>query len=392
MEFKLLSKDVTEDYCRKICMPEGATQILADMAEKINEDKKLFYVYNKFYEDYIESGYWTTVWEALKIDPYVEETFGKHASMFYLHAALERLPLTEERYLKLGIGNEIFVDTMRDIGVWVQNAYNLVGYYSIRNFSWIWRHLEVKLFRLGRLQYMAQPFNGGVKGFYNDCESKLLLLADIGMELRSNGDMQGVCGKEKTVDGFVTKYEETGEFYIAHPITPYGKGIKETVKLKKSEWQKVLDAGDYLLDIHIPRDGDFSLETLKASYRQAREFYNKYFPGLHIKGMSCHTWLFTPQLQEMLSKNSKIVDFQRQFYLYPTSGSVSFLWQFVFNDLTERKDAKGDTYLRSQVLRFVDEDKEIFDMRGVFLDVAGDFGSDSCMDKYDKREYLFITE
>lgn len=386
MEFKPLSKDMTEAYCKKVSMPVGATKILADMTEKINHDKKLFDVYNKFYEDYINSGFWTTVWEPLKIHPYVEETFGKHASLFYLHAALERLPLTEQKYSELSISSEIFADTLRDIGVWVQNAYDLVGYYSIRNFSWIWRHLEARLFRLGRLQYMVQPFGGVVKGFYNAYESKLLLLANNGMELRANGDMQGVCGKEKTADGFVTKYEESEEFYIGNPITPYGKGIREEVKLKKSEWQKVLAEGDYLLDIHIPRDGDFSLEEIKASYVQAREFYNKYFPELNIKGMACHTWLFTPQLQDMLPKNSKIVEFQRQFYLYPTSGSVSFLWNFVFNELTEQKDAKGDTYLRSQVLNFLNEGKEIFDMCGVFLDVIGSFGSISCMDKYDREE------
>jgi hypothetical protein len=387
MEFKLLSKGITEAYCKKVSMPVGATRILADMAEKIYDDKELFGVYNKFYEEYINSGYWTTVWEPLKIHPYVEETFGEHSSLFYLHAALERIPLTEQRYSELGISNEIFVDTLRDIGGWVQNAYNLVGYYSIRNFSWIWRHLEARMFRLGRLQYIVNPFKGEVKGFYNAFENKLLLLADNGMELRANGDMQGVCGKAKTDDGFVTKYEETAEFYIGNPITPYGKGKKEAVKLKKSEWQKVLEEGDYLLEIHIPRDGDFNLETIKASYVQAREFYNRYFPELDTKGMACHTWLFTPQLQDMIPESSKIVQFQRQFYLYPTSGSVNFLWKFVFNELTEQKDAKGDTYLRSQVLNFINEDKEIFDMRGVFLDVIGSFGSSSCMDKYDKEEF-----
>jgi hypothetical protein len=258
-----------------------------------------------------------------------------------------------------------------------------VGYYCIRNFSWIWRHLEARLFRIGRMQYLARPFSEEVKAFYNAEENRLLLLADNGMELRANGDMQGVCGKEKTADGFVTKYEETEEFYIGNAVTPYGKGIKEEIKLKKSDWQKVLDEGDTVLEIHIPRDGDFGLDTVSASYAQAREFFNKYFPELDIKGMACQTWLFTPQLQEMLPQSSKIVQFQRQFYLYPTAGSVNSLWHFVFNELTEKKDAKGDTYLRSQVLKFLDEDREIFAMRGVFLDVAGSFGDTSYMDHQD---------
>jgi hypothetical protein len=391
MEFMLLSKEVTQDYCRKIRMPEGATRILLEITERINRDEKLYEIYKEFYVNYIDSGYWTTVWEPLNIHPYVEETFGNHASLFYLHAALERLPRTEQKYSEWGIGEDIFVETLRDIGVWVQNAYNLVGYYAIRNFSWIWRHLEAKLFRLGRMQYLAQPYKGDVKGFYNPQKDIVLFLCNTGLELRANGDKQGVCKKEKTTDGFVTEYQETDEYYVGNPVTPYGKGLKTQVKLKKEEWQKVLDQEDCLLDLHIPRDGEFDMKTITDSYLQAKEFFAKHFPELAVKGMVCHTWLFTPQLQEMLPQTSKIVKFQRQFYLYPTDGSVSFLWNFVFDELTQEKDAKPDNFLRSQVLNYLKDGKEIFDMNGVFLDVGGNLGDVSYMDQYDEGEYSFIN-
>jgi hypothetical protein len=390
MEFKLLSEELTLYYCKKILMPQGAAEILVDMSAKIRNDNKLYSIYEDFYTKYIDSGYWTTVWEPLNIHPYVEEVFGNHASLFYLHSALERLPLTEKRYSELGIDEEIFVKTLSDISVWVQNAYNLVGYYCIRNFSWIWRHLEARLFRLGRLQYLAKPFGNDIKGFYNSKDNIFLLLCSSGIELRANGDMQGVCGKEKTEDGFITQYNETEEFYIGNPITPYGKGLRETIMLKKSEWQKVLDKDTCMLEIHIPRDGNFEPETIKESYKQAREFYRRHFPELDINGMMCHTWLFTPQLQEMLPHTSNIVKFQRQFYFYPTKGSVGFLWNFVFNEFTEVKDAKPDTYLRSRVLDFVKEGREIFDMSGVFLDIGGEYGQVSYMDKFDLGKYTFL--
>jgi hypothetical protein len=390
MDFKLLSENLTGYYCKKISMSQGATEVLVDIAAKIKNDKKLYEIYEDFYTKYIGSGYWTTVWEPLKIHPYVEEVFGNNSSLFYLHAALERLPHTEKRYSELGIDEEIFIKTLSDISVWVQNAYNLVGHYCIRNFSWIWRHLEARLFRIGRLQFLAKPFNNDIKGFYNLKDNILLLLCGSRMELRANGDMQGICGEEKTMDGFLTEYNETEEFYIGNPITPYGKGLKNQIKLKKSEWQKVLDKDTCMLEIHIPRDGSFDADTIKDSYKQAKEFYKRHFPELDIKGMMCHTWLFTPQLQEMLSQKSNIVKFQRQFYLYPTKGSVGFLWNFVFNELTEVKDAKPDTYLRSKVLDFINEDREIFDMSGVFLDINGEYGQTSYMDKYDLGKYTFL--
>jgi len=375
MELLLLSKDLTRLYCRKILMPEGAIEILVNMINKINNDQKLFDIYMDFYRNHIVSGYWTTVWEPLTIHSYVEEVFGNEASLFYLHAALQRLPLAEQKYSERGLSEQLFVETLRDIGVWVQNAYHLVGYYAIRNFSWIWRHLEARLFRLGRMQFMETKFSGIVKGFYNAKEDTFMLLCGEGMELRANGDMQGVCNKEKTTDGFVTEYEETNDYFIGNPITPMGKGLNQQVKLKRDEWEKVLDKDDTLLEIHIPRDTAFDMESIRDSYLQAKEFYATYFPEVKYKGMVCHTWLFTPQLREMLPPSSNIVKFQQQFYLYPTAGSVSFLWKFVFNDLTEIKDAKPDTSLRKQVLNYLQEDKEIFDMKGIFLDICGDFGT-----------------
>ncbi|MDR6550120.1 acyltransferase domain-containing protein [Paenibacillus qinlingensis] len=375
MEFQLLSKDVTQHYCRKILMPEGATEILMAITDQINHDSKLMDIYMDFYKNNIESGYWTTVWEPLAIHAYVEEVLGQEASLFYLHAALQRLPLAEQKYAERRLNEELFVETLRDIGVWVQNAYNLVGYYAIRNFSWIWRHLEARMFRVGGMQFIATKFSGVVKGFYNEKEERFMLLSSKGMELRANGDMQGVCNKEKTTNGFVTEYEETDEYFIGNPITPIGKGLNNPIKLNKNEWTKVLDKDDTMLEIHIPRDTAFDMEKIKDTYIQAKEFYAKYFPEVSYKGMVCHTWLFTPQLREMLPQTSNIVKFQEQFYLYPTAGSVRFLWNFVFNELTEVKDAKPDTSLRRKVLTYLEEEKEIFDMNGVFLDICGEFGT-----------------
>lgn len=375
MELLLLSEELTRQYCRKILMPEGATEILADIANKINQDQKLYDIYTEFYKNYIDSGLWTTTWDSPPMDPYVEEIFGKEASLFYLHAALQRLPLTEQRYAERGLSEQLLVETLSDIGVWVQHAYNLLGHYAIRNFGWIWRHLEARMFRLGGVQFMATEFSGVVKGFYNENKKSCLFLCGEGMELRANGDMQGVCNKEKTTDGFVTEYRETEDYFIGNPITPLGKGLNKQVKLKKKEWTKVLDKGDTVFEIHIPRNTPFDMESIQANYKQAKEFHAAHFPEIESKGMVCHTWLFTPQLREMLPPTSNIVKFQKQFYLYPTAGSVRFLWNFVFNDLTELKDAKPDNSLRKQVLRYLEEGKEIFDMNGIFLDICGDFGT-----------------
>lgn len=385
MIFQLLSNHLTEHYCNKILMPKDATTLLVSIASQILADDQLVALYNDFYLTHIDSDYWTTAWEPLSIHPYVDEKFGKHASLFYLHAALEKLPFAEKRYSELGISEEIFIETLRDISTWVTNAYNLVGYYCIRNIGWIWRHLEAKLFRLGRLQYMPIEFKDNIHSFIHKQTGETLLLCGDGMEIRANGDLQGVCHKEKTLDGFVSSFTETSSHYIGHPITPYGKGLSETLSLSKAEWTHALKKGDYILDIHIPKDGDFSITALQSSYQMAKNFFSCYFPKYNLKGMYCGTWLFTPQLQEILPTSSKIVKFQRLFYLYPHAGSKQFAWNFVFNDLVTPETATPKTYLQKQVLEYVTNERELFDLKGIYLDVSGEFGSYSYMDEYDKH-------
>lgn len=385
MSFKFLSPEQIRYYCERILMPPEATSLLMHITESIHSNPQLFAIYTDFYKHFIQNGYWTTIWEQLSIDPYVESQFGQHASLFYLHATLELLPITEQRYQERGISDAIFVETLRDISTWVQNAYRLVGYYAIRNIHWIWRHLEAKLFRIGRLQYMPIQLNEDLHVFRNIHTGETLILAESGLAIRANGDMQGVCGKPHTSDGFITTFEESSTHYIGYPITPYGKCASSITTLTKIDWQPILQKGDYILEIHIPRDGDFTPDALRASYLSAQKFFTLHFPEYSLKGMYCHTWLFTPQLQDILPASSNIVAFQRNFYLYPHAGSKNFAWNFVFNELQKPEEVTADTYLRQQLLDYVLQDKEIFDLKGLYLNVSGEFTHFSYMDYFDQR-------
>ena len=55
----------------------------------------------------------------------------------------------KERYEKMGIAEEIYLDTMSDIKIWCENADNE----GVKNYGWLKNHLKLELFRLGRLQF-----------------------------------------------------------------------------------------------------------------------------------------------------------------------------------------------------------------------------------------------
>lgn len=60
---------------------------------------------------------------------------------------------TYKRYDELGIEEQVFIDTMKDITIWAENCYKQCGIYGIQQHRWLQNHIDMKLFRLGRLQF-----------------------------------------------------------------------------------------------------------------------------------------------------------------------------------------------------------------------------------------------
>lgn len=60
---------------------------------------------------------------------------------------------TREHYKSLGIPEEVFYDTMKDISIWCENN----GNKGLKNIGWIKHHLKGELFKLGRLQFQIYP-------------------------------------------------------------------------------------------------------------------------------------------------------------------------------------------------------------------------------------------
>jgi len=58
-----------------------------------------------------------------------------------------------QKYKKLGISEEILLDTIRDIVIWTNTYYGIYGVVGLDETGWLRRHLSFKLFKVGRLQY-----------------------------------------------------------------------------------------------------------------------------------------------------------------------------------------------------------------------------------------------
>lgn len=74
-----------------------------------------------------------------------------------------------------------------------------------------------------------------------------------------------------------------------------------------------LKNGDKVLDVHIQQDGPFTDELCGESFKMAEEFYEKYFSDFDYKAFTCHSWLLSPGLAQVLPETSNIIKFGKRF-------------------------------------------------------------------------------
>ncbi len=370
MDIEILQEDRLRTWCEWLQMPEGAVEALAEAARQIRADEKLFQIFAAFHEQTALRGEWHRDWTPLPMNEGVIGQLGEsRASLFYLLGYMAALPYALREYRRLGISREVFLATMYDITIWVNHARDVYGVWCFKEFVWIWHHLSCELFRLGRLQFILSTFEGGVMAFKSRSSGHILLLADPAMPLRADGYAANAGGEETGADErWFATFEATPAGWRGNRVAPQGYTLREEVFLLRSEWEPVLRRGDTILDLHIPRGEKMTIESCRDSFLHAFSFFTEHWPDRPFKGIYCHTWFFTPQLQQILQPDSNIVQFQREFYLYPHPGGPAFLWRFVFGEkYPDPATAPRDTFLRSAVLDWLAEGKELFDLPGVML-------------------------
>lgn len=395
MEIELLTDAGLRAWGARLDLPREAVAALEGVAQAVRANPALLQIFTDFYRQTALEGRWQREYVPLPFDERVSAALGERVSLFYLLAYLAALPTAERAYRRRGIDARIFDATMRDLRTWLCHEHALSGRWIFRQFHWVWRHLNCELFRLGRMQYMPVPFEGGVTAYRHRAGGEICLLAGAEMLLRADGYAYG-AGRTLPADPFYREravehdqpwsavFEERDQGWWGHPVSPYGVVQKEPRLLARADWQPVLQPGDTVLELHIPRGDPLTPQDCRDSLAQAFAFFAHHFPERPFQACYCHTWFFTPQLQRLLPPESNIVRFQREFYLYPFAGTPAFLWDYAFGEkVTSLASAPRDTSLRRAVLDWLESDGELFDLAGVMFHGAHDWGSQPYMTGWD---------
>jgi hypothetical protein len=347
-----LDKDYISNINTYFNFTEPLLNKIINAAQKLDENtelKKLAWQYHYAvfkideYEVYREK-----LQEELRTYPQ-EET-----SLFSTIVLLSGFESVKEYYVKEGISEKVLKDTMADLPLWINHYYDNRGEYGLNEFGWLLNHFKCQLFKLGRLQFKASRFHEKIIAFKN-CESgEIVTLSNGGVKYREDGLVDGTSGIYDK-EAWESVYNECENVIEGNPIIN-GYCNKEIIQLKTSSWEKVLESGDEIIEVHIPAGEKMDFKKCVQSYEIAKGFYKKYFPEKPLKAFVCESWLLDPRLQDILPGEANIVKFQRYAMLFPMLSSDSQTIERVFsNDLESAINSGKLSTLQRGILDFMNK-------------------------------------
>lgn len=295
-------------------------------------------------------------WTALL--PLLEEIRPAIRSTFFLLLALDAAPRLRERNERRAVPEKITRDTLQDIAIATRRfaRYNN-GATGIEPRLLNWHRLvsSGELFRIGRLEYHARPFQARVRVYRHRETRRVLALSEPDIAYDAGGhlllhDAQGQSLQNQS-EFWRSTFHETATTIRAHPVSPRGFARKQRVEIRAEEWQLVFASGDKVLVVHIPEGESVTLENSRASFEQAHAFFSQRFPEYSLRAFATNSWMFNTQFETMLAPTSKMLAWQHELYLFPAVSSGKDGLYFVFNrDEIDLATAPRDTTLRRAII------------------------------------------
>lgn len=120
------------------------------------------------------------------------------------------------------------------------------------------------------------------------------------------------------------------------------------------------------VSLHIPTGARLDPEAVTASLEAGKAFLSRHFPDWAEKPMTCHSWLLSPTLQELLPPDSGIRKFQDRFRVTPQEEENRdfIMWVFKHDDLP-LEQLPEDTSLQRILKAHLLAGKPFVDARGV---------------------------
>ena len=240
------------------------------------------------------------------------------------------------------------------------------GYHLI---EWFQRAIEGRLFRISRLEIELAHFRRPVTVFRHRTSGEAVALA-CGMTLHHSGFALGAKHYEDEEGSFVAELQEIESAFCGHPFLENGFVSRDTVTLKKDEWDTALTYGDPIVSLHIPPTGPLTPDAVDATLEETKAFLRTYFPEFSYKAFVCGSWLLDPQLEALVGSDANIVKFGKRFSRLTAKSAGNGVFNFVFkkpNTDFDIRDLPETTRLERALKAHYLGGKAIYEMHGYFF-------------------------
>lgn len=286
--------------------------------------------------------------------PTPDALLGDYAGLFPYLALFANLPEVRRFYRERGIPADILAASLHDVEIATSNHHGGPGRWGTNVFWWLLYHFTCRIFRLGRLQYMPEPYRWEIVAFRQRRTGQVVALSEAGVRYRADGLVDGtndLCDPQAWTASLVREDNHV----TGHPIDPAGFARRKPVTLDLADWEEVLYKGVPVLGVHIPGGEKLDHARAGGSFRQAIAFFAEYLPDRPFRAFHCVSWLLDPTLQEILPPEANLVRFQREFYLYPQRSDDQWTLRSVFGEHFDpakdwRATAPRDTGLQRAIL------------------------------------------
>lgn len=122
------------------------------------------------------------------------------------------------------------------------------------------------------------------------------------------------------------------------------------------KWKKKIPEGTPIITIHIMKNADISPEKVKASFQEAVQFFENYFPEHEFDLFVCRTWLLYEGLQDLLPKRSNIISFAKNFTIIASNRNAKQALERIYgtSNLKEIKQLKKSSSLEKLAYKKLD--------------------------------------
>ena len=282
-------------------------------------------------------------------------------------ATVSMVEYSHEKLAGRNIPHEIILatTTMLEAGIG-EFAKRHNGAYGYHLMNWNQRAIDGTIFRIGRLEIELCRYESRSVVFEND-KGDLIALAN-GDRFHPDGAVIGSAGYEDYSDSFAPLLFESEDAYTGNPYDSLGRCSPEQIKLRKSEWKKLMAYGDKVIALHIPAGGSLAPDEVDRTLELAKKFVAEYFPEWDYRGFTCESWLLDPQLEALLGDESNIVRFGRRFLRISVESGGRSPNYFVF---MRPMDEKIDVSSLTENTRLEHALKEHYLKGGFIYDVFG---------------------